>query len=436
MIIYLAKILLASGLLYFVYALLLSKTKSFVFNRFYLLLMIPASLIIPFITVNIPSINIPFFTADEKMPIAENAVFIPHAAESQISQYEIWFSYFMYAYLIICFILLLVNIIKYKKFIDFLKRAQPSSHQNVFLINDLHTPFSFLNKMYLPQEPYLKNNIEDSIIAHEQVHISQKHSLDILWMEALSIILWFHPIVYLIKKAVKNNHEYLADEAVVRKHEQKHYQQLIIQWSSSTHNKTVLLASNFNFLTTKKRLIMLQKKSSKYKQWMYPLVSLVFAGVFTAALADNAQAQKVETVKATSHQKKKVESVHFQARGSKQFAIIKYKDGSKQEEEITSVAQKQAVEKKYSMPIPPPPPPVSAKKVKKSPPSPPPPPVERKRFTPPKVLKDKSNVPPPPPPPTQEVVRFSPPKIVKNKKTKSNEKVRSFSPPIIIKDSI
>src|SRR5690606_39609713 len=64
---------------------------------------------------------------------------------------------------------------------------------------------------------YENNQIDQELFVHEKAHITQKHSLDILFIEALQILFWFNPLIYLYKKAMKLNHEFLADQKVDRK---------------------------------------------------------------------------------------------------------------------------------------------------------------------------------------------------------------------------
>ncbi|HOD11296.1 MAG TPA: M56 family metallopeptidase, partial [Flavobacterium sp.] len=96
---------------------------------------------------------------------------------------------------------------------------------------------------------------------HELVHVTQKHTFDILFIETLKAIFWFNPLFYFYKKAIQLNHEFLADEEVVKSCDDvPFYQTLLLQKNSINH---VFLTSNLNYLVTKKRLIMMTKNTSK-----------------------------------------------------------------------------------------------------------------------------------------------------------------------------
>ena len=95
---------------------------------------------------------------------------------------------------------------------------------------------------------------------HEQVHCEQYHSIDILIIEFIKILLWFNPLIWIFKKEIQLIHEYLADNAVILKHDRKNYQNLIL--NIVFRNNSTYLASNFNYSLTKKRLIMMTKNNS------------------------------------------------------------------------------------------------------------------------------------------------------------------------------
>ena len=127
-------------------------------------------------------------------------------------------------------------------------------------------PHSFFNYIFINKDAYTTNAIPAEVFQHEEAHIKQKHSLDLLFIEVLQIIFWFNPLLYFTKKAIKLNHEFLADEAVVNQHKNiETYQHLLVNFSSNPHQ--VALSSSFNYSLTKKRILMLSKSSSKLK-WL------------------------------------------------------------------------------------------------------------------------------------------------------------------------
>ncbi len=136
------------------------------------------------------------------------------------------------------------------------------NRETVLLYQDL-APFSFWNTIYLSEKYFRNNEIENSIFLHEEIHIQQKHSLDVIVSEFVKAILWFNPFVYLYHKAIVNNHEFIADEEVLHKNNNvKQYQELIL--SEILKQQNLSLIHQFNFNNTKKRFIMMTKKNSKF----------------------------------------------------------------------------------------------------------------------------------------------------------------------------
>ncbi|WGU68656.1 M56 family metallopeptidase [Capnocytophaga canimorsus] len=108
-----------------------------------------------------------------------------------------------------------------------------------------------------------KDAYEQKVLLHELTHIRQKHSSDLLFVEFLKIVFWFHPVVHLFGKAIRINHEFLADACVVSKHTNiAEYQMLILKRVASAN---VAFYNYFNFYNTKKRLIMLQTKVNHFR---------------------------------------------------------------------------------------------------------------------------------------------------------------------------
>ena len=85
-----------------------------------------------------------------------------------------------------------------------------------------------------------------------------------LFIELLQIAFWFIPIFKLYKKAIQLNHEFLADDAVIKSHKNiTEYQYVLL--NTSAQNNNIYLASNLNYSLTKKRLLMMTTPSSNTK---------------------------------------------------------------------------------------------------------------------------------------------------------------------------
>ena len=244
----LLKIIICSGVLLGLYHLFLAKERTFTFNRFYLIFALLFSLCIPFATIETKQVH-------EEIP---SAIFVeetvqPITAASTVAQQES-FDY-LKVLLIINFIVTGILLLKIVYSILKIKRLKGrkidyQSRKIVLLEKDL-APFSFWDTIYLSENYFQDSKIDDTIFLHEAIHIKQKHSADILFVEIVKALFWFNPFIYYYKKAMVSNHEFIADESVlIQSNNVKNYQELILQEILKQQN--LPLIHQFNFNNTKK----------------------------------------------------------------------------------------------------------------------------------------------------------------------------------------
>jgi beta-lactamase regulating signal transducer with metallopeptidase domain len=257
MIQYLLTSTIAATSLFIVYQLFLEKEKMHHFNRFYLLISLLFSLLIPFISIEIiKEITTPT-TTQIPTTISEGTIVI--AQETN------------YLEQILSGIYILVTAILSYRFLRnilvFYKLRQDNvtlSFQNatLVLLQERVLPHTFMNNIFMNKAEYQERKIEKELFAHEMTHVNQMHTLDVLFIEMIKTIFWFNPLFILYKKAIQLNHEFLADEKVVHSYKNiPFYQSLLL--SKASYNPPLYLASNLNFQVTKKRFIMMSRYSSK-----------------------------------------------------------------------------------------------------------------------------------------------------------------------------
>ncbi|MBQ4820908.1 M56 family metallopeptidase [Aquimarina sp. MMG016] len=141
------------------------------------------------------------------------------------------------------------------------EKLREQSHTNVLLGGSV-IPHTFLKYIFVSKTEFLQKAIPEEVLFHEKAHVNQRHTLDILFVEVLQVIFWFNPLLFWIKKSIKLNHEFLADQTVL-KHQFsiQHYVNLLVSYPSSS-NQTAL-TSTINYSLTKKRLQMMTKEFSK-----------------------------------------------------------------------------------------------------------------------------------------------------------------------------
>lgn len=255
------------------YHLFLEKEKIHFFNRFYLLISIIISLLIPFLNFEIIK-EIPVQQKMETIRLdhshsvsavdmnSTTATVLP--LEKTLEETVDYLPFLLWTLYIIVASLLLIRFAKnISQLISKTKSNPTVKHKNAHLIllNEKVLPHTFLNSIFINFDDYNHRNIEDELYTHELVHVTQKHTIDILFIEALKSIFWFNPLFYFYKKAIQLNHEFLADEGVVKQcNDVPFYQTLLLQKNSINH---VFLTSNLNYSITKKRLIMMTKNTTK-----------------------------------------------------------------------------------------------------------------------------------------------------------------------------
>ena len=289
--------LLKSGILllifYAVYKLWLENEKMFRFNRIYLLGSLVFSFVIPLQLISIASgfSNKIGFIQLEELVIQKN--------NENVEMISINDFVFVLIGVVYAFIVLMLTIRFVLNLYSFYKRIKNNQvefiqGEKIVLIEQPILPHSFWKSIFINKNEFEKGKIPSELIAHEKAHLDQKHTLDILFIEVLQIVFWFNPLLVFYKKAIKLNHEFLADEAVNKQFGSvKSYQNLLLDFASNKN--TVALASNINYLITKKRLLMMTKKESPIKivlkvfsvGLVYALLLFVFSTKATAQKALN-----------------------------------------------------------------------------------------------------------------------------------------------------
>ncbi|MGP1550910.1 MAG: TonB family protein [Prevotella fusca] len=179
----------------------------------------------------------------------------------------------------------------------------------VYLLEGNENPFSFFRWIFLNPEKHNRREL-DEIIMHEQAHCRQLHSIDVLFAELFVVFFWINPFVWLLKREVRLNLEYLADSNVLASgKDSKEYQYHLL---GLTYRKNVAtISNNFNVLPLKKRIKMMNKKKTKglvkMKYALYiPLVAmlLVVSNIEMVARSVTEVKNNIATVKTSVEQQR------------------------------------------------------------------------------------------------------------------------------------
>lgn len=236
---------------------------------------------------------------------------------------------------------------------------QKVGSDRLVIMHNLPYPFSFLHLIFINRQTLSEAN-HGAMLEHERVHIRQWHWLDLILLELLVAVQWFNPFSWLFRRSIKELHEYLADEEVLKQTPKLDYQMLLFSQVCGT--SLYQPVNGFKSSLTKKRILMMNNQRNK--KWFAVFAVLLVAMFAIQALSRVNLAQDPPKVT---------------------------KDGKVIVGDTT---------KWKNMPPPPPPPPPPAKKSKMDEAAPPPPP-------PPLAKTVKEDMPPPPPPPPAPIPLFS-----------------------------
>jgi hypothetical protein len=255
------------GMFYVAYYLLLRKETFFTANRWFLLAGLLTSLILPWI----------IFTTIvwvEPTPTHFDWSKIPTRTLIEKESFEInWYHVLGVAYIIGISLFLIQFAFDFYSLNRVLKGKaiqQQADHKFIDLKENI-APFSYFNTIVYNSSLYSEAELE-SILEHEKVHSDQNHTVDVLITRFFCTLFWFNPFIWLYKKAILQNLEYIADsEATKNISDKKAYQLTLLK--ITTHENCVVLTNHFYQSLIKKRIIMLNKnQSKKWNSWKYALV--------------------------------------------------------------------------------------------------------------------------------------------------------------------
>ncbi len=268
-----------------VYFLLLRNLTFFKMNRYYLIAAIVLSATVPFIMQRIA-------IAADSIPAAINDYTIDwqqmqqNIGSTTASPLYTWKDVLLVGYFIGVISMGIIFIVQIWSLFKIHQSAKNNeSHPDIFISEAAIQPFSFLKNVYINPNRHSNEDMH-TIIHHERIHTDGWHSLDLILAEINKIFFWFNPGAWLMKLAITENLEFIADQLILRKgNDKKQYQYQLLK---ALVNKNVLnnsIANQFSFIQLKNRIKMMNKKnSSAYNRWRYALtipmlviVSLLFA---------------------------------------------------------------------------------------------------------------------------------------------------------------
>ena len=295
----------SSGLLvlfYCAYYFLLRKETFFSSNRWFLLAGLVTSMVLPFIVykktvwvdpspllVDNFQINAPQINAATSFSIDWNLTLIAVYAIGFLAL-VIKFAFDFYS---------LNTVLKGKK-------VKQQADFKFVDINENIAPFSYFDYIVYNSSLYSASELE-SILEHEKVHSEQNHTIDVLISRIFCVLFWFNPIIWLYKKAILQNLEFIADnEAAQKISDKKAYQYTLLK--ITTHENCVAITNHFYQSLIKKRIIMLNKKQSKKRNsWKFYVILPALAAFVLLFQVEVIAKEKQQIIKDLSGEIKSVD---------------------------------------------------------------------------------------------------------------------------------
>ncbi len=256
------------GIFLVFYKLLLEKESMHHFKRFFLLTALIVSLIIPQIVFTEYIEAEPTPAVTQVLTINEQPEITPivHAMEESPMNWTL-ILYTLYGLGVVIFgFRFLYNIAKLWIRVRSNTQIKFNFLVKVLLKEEL-PPHTFLRYIFLNKQKFESKSIPAAVLLHEETHAKEWHSLDVLFIELLQVLFWFNPLIYVFKKSIKLNHEFLADSAVIKGQEnQLHYQNTLLSYLSNDNfhtHQSVGIANAINYSSIKKRFIIMKKQTSK-----------------------------------------------------------------------------------------------------------------------------------------------------------------------------
>ena len=296
--IYALKSAIVLTLFYVCFALLLSRETFHRLNRAVLLTMLVASIILPAIHIKIKRpmptvqdrwqleqwmVQEPQGTVTDspaleeqkaEMPIAVNVSDKPVLTTSQLlclvyllglAASVLWFLY---------------NVWQTTRSLRGGLRVADGKSNTVIIKRGDFAPFSFWHYIVINNDDYEHNR--QTILTHEQEHIRQWHSLDLLLWQSVATVQWFNPFIYLLGRDLRAVHEYQADKAVIQQGiDATQYQILLV--TKAVGGRLQMFANTFSHSKLKNRIRMMKRKNSN--PWRMLRVAFVIPVLAMALIA-------------------------------------------------------------------------------------------------------------------------------------------------------
>lgn len=272
MINYIIQVVLFQVLFLVIYDVFLAKETFFNTNRAYLLGTLGLSFVLPAIKFSFLE---DLFNNTEEILLPE-VVFNPEKSIQffieplQESNSTSWISVLLISGIVVFLILFIYKLVRILNLISANKTIKKSKY-NLIKLQKTSAAFSFFRYIFIGES--IESNQVKNIIQHELVHVKEKHSYDLVFLEILRIFMWFNPMLFIYQKRLLTLHEFIADKMVIKKVEKEHYVDSLLSQFFNVQ-KISFINQFYKKSLIKKRIAMILKKQSNRKNQLKYLLLL------------------------------------------------------------------------------------------------------------------------------------------------------------------
>ena len=190
--------------------------------------------------------------------------------EANLMDWFLWIYYFGVVVFSLNLLAQIVNIV-----LAVVKSTDKVPDSSSIIVNTpiLQEPCSFFNYIFINPEKYDYDTYEQ-IVSHEKIHVQKLHTIDLVLAEVAIIILWFNPLIWMLRKEIEKNIEYQTDDLMVngKTVEKKQYQMNLLR--IATYKKPLVITPSYNQSLLKQRILRMNKKrSTPHSYWKYTFVA-------------------------------------------------------------------------------------------------------------------------------------------------------------------
>ena len=273
--------LICFSLFFAVYYFLLRNEACFQYNRLYLLAT-------ALISITFPLINVPVSTASAALHsiTVEQVIYLPEVVvdaekpAKAAANTNYWLNVVMVIYFTGIAFVLVRLIIELFKIASLYRQARKEAtiEGNIIFTNGKAPTFSFLNCIFLDNHSFKNNEEKMQVIRHEMAHVKHRHTWDILFLEFLTVIFWFNPVIHWYKKAIAEMHEYIADQEALHHSDKEGYVKTLVH--QGLKQMDISLVQPFNASQLLKRINMMDKYNKPTRLFKLLMVIPVAVAVF------------------------------------------------------------------------------------------------------------------------------------------------------------